>query len=223
MSRPPGRPSPLPTTATLAPPTVQSTQSSMAAPATPARPASAIAETPAGRRVTIEAVAADLLADSIIDAEQAGLLTRGGRFSRSELHPLAIVADQKWKDPRPGRKLLGLDNLTEWFAEKAGLPYLKIDPFKIDFAGVTQVVSNAYATRFRILPVAVTPREVTLAVCEPFIRRQIKLVNPDHLVCLGAASAAALLGVKEEEVLTYFNLQRYLNHHYLKAAPVATA
>ena len=33
----------------------------------------------------------------------------------------------------------------------------------------------------------------------------------------------ALLGVKEEEVLTYFNLQRYLNHHYLKAAPVATA
>ena len=33
----------------------------------------------------------------------------------------------------------------------------------------------------------------------------------------------ALLGVKEEEVLTYFNLQRYLNHHYLKVAPVATA
>ena len=36
----------------------------------------------------------------------------------------------------------------------------------------------------------------------------------------------ALLGVKEEEVLTYFNLQRYLNHHYLKTpavAPVATA
>lgn len=33
----------------------------------------------------------------------------------------------------------------------------------------------------------------------------------------------ALLGVKEEEVLTYFNLQRFLNHHYLKAAPVATA
>jgi general secretion pathway protein E len=151
-------------------PTVQSTQSPPAAPAQPVRPASAIAATPLGRRVTLEAVAADLLADAIIDAEQAGQLTRGGRFSRSELHPLAIVADQKWKDPRPGRKLLGLDNLTEWFADKAGLPYLKIDPFKIDFAGVTQVMSNAYATRFRILPVAVTQRDVTLAVCEPFIQ-----------------------------------------------------
>ena len=37
------------------------------------------------------------------------------------------------------------------------------------------------------------------------------------------AKLRALLGVKEEEVLTYFNLQRYLNHHYLKAAPVVTA
>ena len=32
----------------------------------------------------------------------------------------------------------------------------------------------------------------------------------------------ALLGVNEGEVLTYFNLQRYLNRHYLKT-PVATA
>jgi len=38
------------------------------------------------------------------------------------------------------------------------------------------------------------------------------------------AKLTALLGVKEGEVLTYFNLQRYLNHHYLKTpAPAATA
>ena len=36
------------------------------------------------------------------------------------------------------------------------------------------------------------------------------------------AKLKALLGVKEGEVLTYFNLQRYLNRHYLKpAAPTA--
>jgi chromatin remodeling complex protein RSC6 len=34
----------------------------------------------------------------------------------------------------------------------------------------------------------------------------------------------ALLGVAEGDVLTYFNLQRYLNRHYLKVEkPVATA
>ena len=38
------------------------------------------------------------------------------------------------------------------------------------------------------------------------------------------AKLKSLLGVKDGEVLTYFNLQRYLNPHYLKTvAPVATA
>jgi len=38
------------------------------------------------------------------------------------------------------------------------------------------------------------------------------------------AKLKALLGVAEGDVLTYFNLQRYLNRHYLKpAAPVTTA
>ena len=37
------------------------------------------------------------------------------------------------------------------------------------------------------------------------------------------AKLKSLLGVKDGEVLTYFNLQKYLNHHYLKATPaVAT-
>ena len=38
------------------------------------------------------------------------------------------------------------------------------------------------------------------------------------------AKLKALLGVAEADVLTYFNLQRYLNRHYLKpAAPTTTA
>jgi uracil-DNA glycosylase len=38
-----------------------------------------------------------------------------------------------------------------------------------------------------------TPQEV--AICLPFIQRQIALVNPDILVCIGAPSAQALLGI----------------------------
>jgi len=40
-----------------------------------------------------------------------------------------------------------------------------------------------------------TPQEVT--ICRPFIERQIELVNPKVLVCLGARSAAAILGINE--------------------------
>ncbi len=40
-----------------------------------------------------------------------------------------------------------------------------------------------------------TPQEV--AACLPFIRRQVELVDPDILVCLGAPSMQMLLGVKD--------------------------
>jgi uracil-DNA glycosylase len=40
-----------------------------------------------------------------------------------------------------------------------------------------------------------TPQEST--ICLPFIRRQIELVDPDVLVCLGKPSSAALLGLTE--------------------------
>lgn len=40
-----------------------------------------------------------------------------------------------------------------------------------------------------------TPQEST--ICRPFLQRQIELVSPDILVCLGARSAQGLLGVTE--------------------------
>ena len=43
--------------------------------------------------------------------------------------------------------------LAEWLAKRFGMEYLRIDPLKIDFAGVTEVMSSAYAKSFRILPV----------------------------------------------------------------------
>ena len=42
-----------------------------------------------------------------------------------------------------------------------------------------------------------TPTPQETAVCMPFIARQIELVNPQVLVCLGAAATQTLLGVKE--------------------------
>lgn len=42
-----------------------------------------------------------------------------------------------------------------------------------------------------------TPTLQETAICLSFIQRQIELVDPDLLVCLGASSAQTLLGVKE--------------------------
>src|SRR5688500_16302039 len=122
------------------------------------------------RPVTLQRVLNDLVADGLVPKEVADKLASDRRASRADTHPLIVVADQKWKDPRAPRKVLHLEALTQWFAEKVGLPYLHVDPFKIDFAAVTKVMSNAYAQRYKILPVGIDSKEVTIATAEPFIR-----------------------------------------------------
>ena len=122
------------------------------------------------RRLELSQLLADLVADGLIPKEPADQLAKDRRFARSDVHPLVVIADQKWKDPRQPRKILHLETLTQWLAEKAGLPYLHIDPFKIDVAAVTKTMSSAYAERFRILPITINTREITIATSEPFVR-----------------------------------------------------
>ncbi|MGZ8201881.1 MAG: GspE/PulE family protein, partial [Burkholderiales bacterium] len=122
------------------------------------------------RPLALHNVLQDMIADGLVSKEAADQLETNRRHTRSEVHPLVVVADQKWKDPRNPRKLLHLEALTQWLAEREGLPYLHIDPFKIDFAAVTKVMSNAYAQRYRILPVGINAKEATIAVSEPHMR-----------------------------------------------------
>ena len=118
-------------------------------------------------RLTLGEILDGLIEDKLISAEAAEQLKKERRYYRGTMHPLAIVADQKWKK---GNALLTLDALSEWLAKRVGLEYLHIDPLKIDFAAVTEVMSSAYATRFRILPVGVSAKEAIVATAEPHVR-----------------------------------------------------
>ncbi|HSW14886.1 MAG TPA: GspE/PulE family protein [Solimonas sp.] len=85
-------------------------------------------------------------------------------------HPLAVIAGADWDNPQaPGRKL-NLETLTQWLAKKFDLPYLRIDPLTIEVSKITAVIPYAYAARSKILPVKVTPTEVTIATSEPQLR-----------------------------------------------------
>ncbi len=136
--------------------------------AKPVKPAPALAAK--SGPLTLDQILADLVADKLVAKVDGDKLANERRHHRNDQHPLTIVAEQKFKDPRHPKKLLTLDALAEWLAGKVGLPYMHIDPFKIDFAAVTKLMSTAYAQRFRILPVGVTAREATIATCEPFVR-----------------------------------------------------
>ena len=124
-----------------------------------------------GKRVELDEVLAALIVEQIITAESAKTIRIGKGPSRAEMHPLILIANAKLPDPRvPGRHLT-LEALTEWLAQKAGLPYLRIDPTKIDIARVGEVVAPNYATRYRILPVELSADALTIATSEPFDTR----------------------------------------------------
>ncbi|AGA88479.1 GspE/PulE family protein [Stutzerimonas stutzeri] len=87
----------------------------------------------------------------------------------NQQHPLEFLAAQQLDDlQRPGKKL-DLETLTVWLAERAGQPYLRIDPLKIDVAAVTPLMSYAFAQRHSILAVAVDSSAVTIASSQPFM------------------------------------------------------
>jgi general secretion pathway protein E len=126
--------------------------------------------TPTEHRLSIAELLDWLVEDRLVSADDAEKVKKERRYYRGAQHPLSIIADQKWKSAQPPHKPLALEPLTEWLAKRVGMEYRHIDPLKIDFTAVTDVMSSAYATRFRILPVGVTSKEAVIAVCEPFVR-----------------------------------------------------
>ncbi|MEK6663757.1 MAG: GspE/PulE family protein [Pseudomonadota bacterium] len=125
--------------------------------------------TPSGP-LRLKDVLADLLADGHIPKDAGNDLLAAQRSERADQHPLALIHAQKWRSLVPPHAVINMEFLIEWLAGKAGLAAYHIDPLKIDVAAVTEVMSQAYASRYRILPVEVNANEVVVATAEPYVR-----------------------------------------------------
>ena len=99
------------------------------------------------------------------DDEAARIRARFGAGDSSQ-HPLIRLGGASLVDARHGRAL-DTEALTEWLAGRLGMPYLRIDPLKVDVARVADVMSIRYAETRHALPIGVGPTEVTVATCEP--------------------------------------------------------
>jgi len=138
----------------------------------PPRPAgsegSVHAMPPPSGKLSLVYVVRQLVADrwlSQSDSERALAIADRERFG----HPIALVAEMNFRTPDGERRLLDLEVLTQWLADKVKLPYQHIDPLRVDFTKVVDVMSSAYATGQSILPIAVKASEVVVATCEPYL------------------------------------------------------
>ncbi|MBI2380437.1 MAG: type II/IV secretion system protein [Gammaproteobacteria bacterium] len=113
----------------------------------------------------------ELEAAGILDHKQV-METRGKARPLLEkgLHPLAVIAELRFTGSRPPHRAITIEVLSEWLAAKAGLPYRRIDPLRIDVDVVTSIMSSAFAVRHQILAVEADGKSVTIATAEPGVR-----------------------------------------------------
>ncbi len=126
---------------------------------------------PSGQqRLTLEYVLDQLQRDQVITSQQSmQLIGKIEQNEKSPEHPLITVADQNWQSNSKPPYPLTLEELTRWLAKKCGQEYLRIDPLKIDFSKVTNIISQAYAAKLKILPVHISDTVLTIATSEPFV------------------------------------------------------
>ncbi|VAW52238.1 Type II secretory pathway, ATPase PulE/Tfp pilus assembly pathway, ATPase PilB [hydrothermal vent metagenome] len=108
--------------------------------------------------------------DEMVDTENSHMLRTlavGAEYKKK--NPLEIVAERNWENLLT-QKLLTLEVLTQWMAERVELPYVRIDPLKVEVAEVTEVMSYAYAARYNVLPLKVEGDSITVATAQPFER-----------------------------------------------------
>ncbi|HOM13736.1 MAG TPA: GspE/PulE family protein [Rubrivivax sp.] len=124
--------------------------------------------------------------DKLISAEDAERVIR--RFGAGSSSQHALVRLGAAGLSRAGtQQALDTEVLSEWLAQRCGLPFLRIDPLRADVGRVADVMSVHYAESRCALPVQLTAHEVVIATAEPFdvawvpeieahVRRKVKLV-----------------------------------------------
>ncbi len=151
---------------------------------------------PATGKLELEAILEGLLQDGAIEEKNSQLLISVSRpgSGGKDIGPLEKIASSGWTHPDDANVKIDLEYLSKWLAEKVGLPWLRIDPLKVDVPTVTAVTSSAYSTRFNVICVEVGPDYVVFGTADPFfdewqaelqpvLNKEIRLVivNPDDI------------------------------------------
>ncbi|MED5440249.1 MAG: type II/IV secretion system protein, partial [Pseudomonadota bacterium] len=104
------------------------------------------------RVINLSTLVSDLHRDGLLteDDHQLALTIRRGA-DEAALHPLTLIARQRYKDARADGKVLTEHALIEWLGERESMDVINIDPLEINVSAVTEVMSYAFSERHKIL------------------------------------------------------------------------
>ena len=143
-------------------------------------------------RLSTKSVLKALYKDRQISAAEARRLDTNLKDVGTQ-HPLSAIA-ANLPEKLDGKSRISHEALYEWYAQQVGVPYVHIDPLKIDIGSITQVFSVQYAKQHGLLVIEASPSEVVVACKNPqdlgwrdelsnLIRRHIRVVfaNPSDI------------------------------------------
>lgn len=137
-------------------------------------------------KLTLDYLLALLFEQKLLAADQRALvlakakaqearLTAGLQMSGRRLHrggespsPAQVLASFNLEIPGGSGRILSEDAITESLASFLHIPYLKIDPLKLDLDLVTSHIPRPFALKHLMVPVSGNGDELTIAVADPF-------------------------------------------------------
>ncbi|MEM7468277.1 MAG: GspE/PulE family protein [Pseudomonadota bacterium] len=128
-------------------------------------------------KLSINGVSAILSRQGLIDKRTQETILANGDTS-GDTHPITQIASLELASTGEQKGPLSAELITRSVAEFFNLPYVRIDPLKIDVAAVTDLVSQGYATRYQFLPIKVAANQITIATAEPNVDEWITDIRP---------------------------------------------
>ncbi len=126
-----------------------------------------------------------LFADGLLDAEQIRIIKSKETLQRSKIlksktqgirHNIVnqsfislidIIESLKITSQKNDGKVITSDTIMTAVARHLNMPFLKIDPLKLDYEVVTQIISRPYAIKHQIVPIALSGNILTVATSDP--------------------------------------------------------
>jgi general secretion pathway protein E len=92
---------------------------------------------------------------------------RSQAAARYDATPAEVVAAADLQNAKNPRRKLDEDSIAEAIAEASGVPYLKIDPLKIDGDLITKTMSRPFARRHAVIVVGLAANTLRIALTDP--------------------------------------------------------
>ena len=142
-----------------------------------AAPSKSSAANMQGIEIDVRWIMRELLEEKRVSREDFNVISTTPREKKEfAWHAAEVVAKYQLADPVRGGKLIDMDFLSQWMAEKSGLEMYHLDPLKVKVDQITTVMSYAFAERHGLLCVEVSRDKVVVASEQPF-----KTEWKDHL------------------------------------------